>query len=98
MKILSSFGSKKDIFGYLKVGNLVHLKDLDLGGTMMTSLPEEFKKLEYLTSLNLSGVKWPDSHDTRSLLSQRGFMEFLSRSPVTKTMSQEVSRKVYFNM
>jgi len=62
-------------------GKLTNLVILKLGENELSSLPASFENLTKLTDLDLSGIKWIDSQDTKMLLTREAFGEFTTDRP-----------------
>ena len=74
------------------IGQLSSLTILNLGGNALTKLPSSFANLLQLTSLDLSGVHWLDTQDTKTIMTHNSFNDFMRReNPLLAQIDKEVN-------
>lgn len=71
-----------------QMGNLIALK---LGENQLGSLPSTFANLSRLADLDLSGVRWIETNDTKMLLTQSAFNDFMNENSCTAAIEKKVS-------
>lgn len=73
------------------IGQMVNLIVLKLGENQLRSLPPTFANLSHLADLDLSGIRWIETNDTKMLLTQSAFNDFMSENSCTAAIEKKVS-------
>lgn len=73
-----------------EIGQMVNLMVLKIGENQLKKLPPSFSELSKLKELDLSGVRWIETSDTKMLLTQKAFDEFMTENPCTASIEKKV--------
>ena len=73
------------------IGNLTKVKQLELAGSALSTLPQTLANLKELTAVDVSGVPWIDSQE-KGILSKDAYAEYINAYPIVRSLSKEVHR------